>query len=433
MSLFSSMTTAVSGLNAQGRALGAISDNVANSQTVGFKRTDTSFQNHLTQSTAAIHESGAVTAKPNYTNSIQGTIEQTENPLAMAVAGQGFFPVQSSTGEKNGVPAFDAKQFYTRAGDFSLDRNGFMVNSAGYFLQGWQSQANGTIDRTSMAPIRVSQAVFNPVATSKIDLGANLPTDPTTPSTSTQVQVYDALGHEQPVNLNWTRTSADRWTLSIDAPGDIASASRGSVDVVFGATSGNPVSAGTIGNLGGETGSVTPVAFAANGDASLTFTADFGQGPQTLTLDMGTYGVADGITQYAGTDYNVRSLSQNGIPLGSFSSVATRETGDIVVNYDNGQTRLIGKIPVVTFSSPDQLQQADGQAFTRTLESGEARLLDANNNGAGKIVTSSVERSNVDIATEFTKLIVAQRAYSANTRIVTTSDQMLQDTINMAR
>jgi flagellar hook protein FlgE len=129
----------------------------------------------------------------------------------------------------------------------------------------------------------------------------------------------------------------------------------------------------------------------------------------------------------------VRDFAQNGVALGSYSGLSIRTNGDVAVNYDNGQSRVLARVPLVTFKDVDKLQRLDGQAFMRTVESGEASVTDSASNGAGKLVTGSVETSNVDIATEFTKMIVAQRAYSANTKVVTTSDQMLQDTINMAR
>jgi flagellar hook protein FlgE len=152
-----------------------------------------------------------------------------------------------------------------------------------------------------------------------------------------------------------------------------------------------------------------------------------------MSLRLGGFGLPTGLTNHAGTEFGLRDLAQDGVPPGSFSGVAVRENGDVAVNYDNGQTRVVARVPVVAFNDPDKLQRLDGQAFMRTVESGEARVTDAASNGVGKLVTGSIERSNVDIASEFSKLILAQRAYTANTRIVTASDEMLQDTINMRR
>jgi flagellar hook protein FlgE len=293
--------------------------------------------------------------------------------------------------------------------------------------------ASGLPDQTQTVPVQISNTVFNPVPTSAINLSANLPATPTSPTTSTQVMIYDSLGNQQAIDLNWTRNSQDNWTLQIDAPGDIALQNRGSVDLVFGTTSGNPVAAGTIGLLNNQTGSVTPTAFSSGGDSSFTFTADFGAGAQTITLDLGSFGSSNGVTQFAGTDYNIRNATQDGVPPGAYSSLSMKPNGDVVVNYDNGQTKTIARVPLANFRDADKLQREDGQAFTQTLESGTATLNQSNSNGAGQIVTGSLEASNVDIASEFTKLIVAQRAYSANAKIVTTADDMLQETMSMKR
>lgn len=433
MSLFGAMTTAISGLTAQARALGHISDNVANSQTVGYKRVDTNFVSFLTRSTQRLHLPGSVEARPDFTNSVQGTIDQSENPLAMAIAGQGFFAVAQARGFTGGLPTFDERSFYTRAGDFRVDRDGFLVNGQGYYLQGWSVGPGGEPDRTQINPIRISQLVFNPVATTSIDLAANLPADATATPVSAQIQVYDTLGRLRPVNMVWTNLAPNVWELAINAPDDVGSPARGTIEVRFGQAATTPAPDGTIGEFVNGTGSLAGTATIPGEPAAVTFNADFGQGPQTMALNLGTFGQAIGMTQFAGREYSVRNLSQDGVPLGSFAGLSLRENGDLAINYDNGQTRIVVRIPVIAFNDPDRLQRLDGQAFLRTLESGEARISDASANGVGKLVAGSIERSNVDIAAEFSKLIVAQRAYTANTRIVSAADEMLQDTINMRR
>lgn len=430
MSLFGSMTTAITGLNAQARALGHVSDNVANSQTAGFKRTDTNFVSYLTESTQSVHRPGSVVARPDYTNTLAGPIAQSENPLSMAISGQGFFSVSLPTGSANGQVTFDERQFYTRAGDFQLDRDGYMVNGAGYVLQGWATNGAGEPDRTQIQPIRVIELVFNPIATGTIELSANLPAGGTA-AVSTPLNVYDSLGTLQGMTMTWTPNGANTWTLDIAAPG--AGGSLGTIDVQFGQAATPAVADGTIGGFANATGTLSGAAAVVGDPSLLSFTADFGQGPQAMTLNLGAFGAARGVTQYAGDEYEVRNLSQDGVPLGAYSSVGIRENGDVAINYDNGQSRVVARVPITTFNAPDRLQRLDGQAFMRTVESGEARTSDAGSNGAGRLATSSIEGSNVDIASEFSKLIVAQRAYTANTKIVTASDEMLQDTINMRR
>ena len=166
-------------------------------------------------------------------------------------------------------------------------------------------------------------------------------------------------------------------------------------------------------------------------DAS--FTDDFGQGAQTITMNLGTFGLPNGITQYSGTALTLRNITQDGTAPGAYAGIAIANNGNVSVNYTNGQSRVVAQVPLVGFDNPNGLQQVNGQAYAATDLSGIGQATAAGKNGTGLLTVGSTEASNVDIATEFSKLIVAQRAYSANTKIVTTADQMLQDTINMAR
>lgn len=456
MSLFGAIDTAISGLTAQSAAFGNISDNVANSQTTGFKRVDTSFKDYLTSSTAAVNEPGAVVAQPDYVNNVQGTVSQTDNPLAMAISGQGFFAVSQATGQSatsGSTPTFNAEQFYTRNGNFTMNSSGYLVNNVGQYLNGWSVNPNtGAVNENTLAPIQVTQTSYNPVATANVTLSANLPATPasgtatTSSPLSSQITVYDALGTAHTVTLNWTQSAANSWTVQINVPdakanpsltpgtGGIADA--GSADVTFGPSTANSnsVPQGTIGSVTASStdlGTVSTAGYTSGQPATLQFQTDFGSGPQTIQLNMGTYGASSGVTQYAGTTYNLEGITQDGVPPGSFSSVTTQPNGDVVVNYNNGQRRTIAQVPLVTFNAPNALQRQNGQAFTASLTSGTPLANAANTNGAGTIITSSVEGSNVDIATEFSDLIVAQQAYASNAKVVTTGNQMMQATIQM--
>ncbi len=377
MSLFGAMNTAVSGLSAQSSAFGNISDNVANSQTVGYKRVDTSFIDYLTTSTADNNVPGSVVTRPDYVNNVEGTITQTDNPLGLAITGQGFFAVSTQAGTANNLPTFAARQEYTRAGDFQMNKNGYLVNSAGEFLNGWPV-TNGVVNQNTLTPIQVSQSMLNPIPTNNVTLSANLPATPTAgtlPITS-DINVYDQTGTLHVMTLSWTETTANTpndWTVTLTSPDDTKNSTIGTADVQFGATSTNPVSEGTIGKMTG-TGGITPSTYAFNGPATLSFTANFGTAAtpvsQPITINLGTYGGTSGLTQYAGTDYNLRGLTQNGVPPGAFSSVSTATNGDISVNYDNGQSRVIARVPLITFNDPNGLQRQNGQAFTASQDSG---------------------------------------------------------------
>ena len=450
MSLYSSMNTAISGMTAQSRALGHISDNVANSQTVGFKRTDTNFVSLITESNNDIHRPGTVLARPDFTNQIQGNIEQVENPLALAISGDGFFttalPVGTGTDD---ALNFDARNFYTRAGDFNRNDKGYMVNGSGYVLKGWPV-TDGVVDKTRLVPIQIEEDVFTPTPTEELQFVGNLNANGTT-AQSTSIQVIDSLGNARTVTLTFAPTALtgdNTWTLSIVAPDadtytgapvGTPTGTLGSLTLQFGqdpAGTALDQADGTLANFTTPIGSLTGSTVGTGLPANITFTADFGTGNQTFSLNIGNFGSPGGLTQFAkagSSGLSVSSFTQDGIPLGAFSSVSTGKNGDIRINYDNGQNRVIARAPLTLFADPDKLERLDGQAFLRSNESGEARDVEAGEDGSGLLTTRAVERSNVDIASEFSKLILAQRAYSANTKIVTTADELLQETLNMKR
>ncbi len=570
MSLFGAINTAVSGLTAQSTSFGNISEDVANSQTTGFKRVDTTFTDYLTTSTATNNVPGAVVAQPVYVNSVQGTVTQTDNPLGMAIAGQGFFAVSQPTGEVNGVTTFNPQQFYTRVGDFTMNSTGFLVNSAGQYLNAWQvNPTTGIANQNAVVPIQVNQSTYNPVATQNVTLSANLPATPAAGTgtnaspLSSQITVYDSLGTAHSVILNWVQNSTNNWTVKVEIPdakstlgngttpnytfagqatvtfGNVTSAlpPAGTIDSVTpvpaptatlassaqsSGTKSDVFSTGTSDGNGGftytetkddGTGSATgltttnwdiPAGYisstttnvtsgtpsdntttpSANSDGTITFTetvdngtnttvrtvtippngggtlaapvingvtdpeqyvagattqsaaalaltTNFGSGDQTINLNLGTFGGTTGVTQFAGTTYSLLGLTQDGVPPGSFSGVTAQDNGNVIVNYNNGQTRTIAQIPLTTFNAPDALQSQNGQSFTATPSSGSPLTEAVGTNGAGSLVVGSVEGSNVDIATEFTNLIVSQQAYSSNAKVVTTANQMLQATLQM--
>ena len=261
MSLFGAINTAISGLGAQSGAFGNISDNIANSQSTGFKRVDTTFQDYLTTSTAQHNEPGAVVARPDYVNDVQGSISQTDNQLALAITGHGFFAVSQATGQSTSsasTPTFNSQQFYTRDGNFTMNKQGYLVNDAGQYLNGWSvDPTTGVVNQNALDPIQVTQRSYNPVATRNVTLSANLPATPASGSATTasplssQITVYDALGTAHTVALNWTQSSANQWSVQVayTDPATNNLVDAGSADVAFGTTSGNPGPDGTIGSI----------------------------------------------------------------------------------------------------------------------------------------------------------------------------------------
>jgi flagellar hook protein FlgE len=208
------------------------------SQTIGFKRVDTNFQDYITTSTASTNQPGAVAARPDYVNTVEGTITQTDNALDLAIAGQGFFNVSRPVGETNGATVFRNQPEYTRAGDFSLNKDGYLVNGSGDYLNGWIADGTGTLDQTKTAPIQIGQSGYSPQPTKKAVLAANLPASPDGSAIATQIPITDALGRSQVLNLSWTPVagSANTWSVAV-AQGD--GTSLGTATIAFG-PGGNP-------------------------------------------------------------------------------------------------------------------------------------------------------------------------------------------------
>ena len=265
MSIFGSMDTAISGLNAQAAAFSNISDNMANSQTVGFKSVDTSFIDYLTTSTATQNQSGSVATRPDYQNDVQGTIQQSSDPLAMAISGQGFFSVSEQAGvSSTGAPQFSAQQYYTRAGDFTPNSNGYLVNSAGEYLNGWAiDPTTGSVNTGTLVPIQIGQSQSPPVPTTTVSLVANVPAVPSaTSNLSSETDIYDTAGNAHQLQTSWAQTSPDNWTLTLSSPDNVAGGSTtiGSVAVAF-----NPN--GTLASLGSASGALAVTGTATAGPA----------------------------------------------------------------------------------------------------------------------------------------------------------------------
>jgi fagellar hook-basal body proteins len=444
MSLSGAMNTAVTGLDVQSKALGNISDNVANVQTTGYKRIDTSFASLITQATARNHEPGGVLSRPLYMNNVQGTIQSTGTITNLAIAGEGMFAVSEKTGVSTvgGSPTFAADPLYTRAGDFSLDSDGYLVNGSGYYLNGWTvDPTTGIVSKNTTAPIQVTQLKDNPQATTVINFAANLPTQPDTQldvdSVTAGVQmppqavtIYDAQGTAHVMELNWSWNSAtpSTWSLGLTTPdATIASATP--------ATTNNPVPLTfyTTNNTvtGAQAGSIETIDGAAAGgvgaDAAITFNVTYANGDtQAVTLSFGDYGVAQQLTNFTGTDIELNSAQQDGLPPGSFRNLSIGADGMVTLNYDNGNKRTVYQIPVAQFQNYDGLQSEAGNAFSATPDSGAPTLLAAGSNGLGSVQASSVEGSNVDVSSELVKMIQAQSAYAANARVISTANEMMR-------
>ncbi|MGD0151211.1 MAG: flagellar hook-basal body complex protein [Xanthobacteraceae bacterium] len=439
------MTTAVSGLQAQSFALQNISGNIANSQTVGYKETDTAFDALVSQAALGEQTSGGVFATSVASNGVQGTIQNETVATDMAINGQGYFVVTQPTGNSGTAPQFSGVNDYTRRGDFQMDSNGYMVNGAGYYLMGIPvDPATGAPTSSSPQVLQFNNNFLPAQATNSISYAANLPSAPPTgvlnPATFNvnpldaasggtgtvegqdattftnasldggSVTAYDSLGNPVNVQLRWAETASSGGTSSWQLFYQTNSSASGTQ--VAWQNVGTTFTFNSSGQLTSPTSSsLSLTGLAVNGDTVGNVTLNYGSN----------------LTQFASTtgSVQVNSLTQNGFGAGSLQSLSVAQ-GQIVGSFSNGQTVALADVTVATFNGQDSLQSLNGEAFAATPESGNPNF-----SGTGSVVGSSLEASNVDIATQFSQLIVAQQAYSANARVMTTADQMIQSLLTV--
>lgn len=460
MDVFSALQTAVSGLKAQSFSLSNISGNIANSQTTGYKRIDTSFVDMLIDGDAKSQTAGSVGAFSELTNSIQGNKVSTGVSTNMAIDGQGFFAVRKKTTDAGGGEGFTAGNLYTRRGDFAPDKDGYLVNTAGAYLVGASldpvtGQTNGT------GPIKISNAVIPAKPTTTITYSANLPKSPaTTNAASTQgllsafsdgtdarvtptngattgsvsqtnaqsfidnsiagpaLTVYTASGAPVSVQSRWAKVAAADTAAGTSDTWNLFTADKTSVNdnQASWTNIGQAFTFSPSGQMTTPTGKTVPIS---------NLTVD-GVNVGEVTLDL-----SGGLTQYAAASGTVTTndLKQNGYASGTLNSVEVGENGIISGKYSNGSVIGLARVEVAQFVNPDGLKPDSLGNYQQTVASGEpiVGLKDST------VVGANVEQSNTDIAAEFSKMIVTQQAYSANTRVMSTAQTMISDLLNVIR
>lgn len=430
--MLTALYSAISGLSANGIALSVIGDNVANMNTVGFKESRVAFGDVLSQTITGIAGNSQVgrgvmisAVTPLFT---QGSFETSASALDMAIDGEGFFIVSDGTG-----------RFYTRAGQFTLDKNGKIVNPDGYVLQGYLADASGNVTGTiGDIVISTQQAAANPTSqvnfTINLDARESVPSaaftldgngdgtnnDPANYNFSTQLTVYDSQGNAREITAYFVKTATNAWTVHYvhedpASPGGLVEA--GTQDLTFG--------------LNGE---LTD----DNSSTAISFT--FGGGilaPQNIFFNYGT-GTAeggtglDGTSQYA-SEFTVTNLTQNGYASGALKNINIEQNGIITGIFTNGQTRVIGRIAIAKFAAPTELTKTGRNLYGESYSSGQPIIGGAASGGLGRVLSNTLEISNVDLAEEFIKMISAQRGFQANSRIITTTDDLLQELVNLKR
>jgi flagellar hook protein FlgE len=465
MGIFNALNTSVGGLQAQSYALQNISGNIANSQTIGYKGINTSFVDLLGDAASVSRQTaGGVSAYAQATVSTQGTIGASTVATNMAINGDGFFSVQKQTGTTDNQPIFSGVTNYTRRGDFQINANGNLVNGAGYFLMGTAVDPKTGNPLGSVPSVLQFKNNFVPAQkTTTISYAANLPTTPTTNAKATAtagtitaagglnvadftvnptvagtgtvvandvdtfqkqsvsggaVTGYDSTGAPVNLQLRWAKTDTtalgtghtDTWNLFYQS--NPAATGTG----VAWTNAGTNFTFDTAGKLTNPSTASVSLANVTVGNATLgTVALNFGSG---------------GLTQYSSTNgtATVNSISQNGYSAGQLQSVAVSDSGLVVGTFSNGQNISLAAVTLSHFNGTNYLQGLEGGAYAATELSGIAI-----SGAAGQIKGSSTEGSNADIADEFTKLIVTQQAYSANTKVITTANSMVQDLLNVLR
>lgn len=410
-----SMSSALSGLRNHQVMLDVVGNDIANVSTVGFKSSSVVFQDVLTQTLNGASAPGATTGGTNpaqiglgsrlsatVQSFTQGAIQRTGRTTDIAIQGDGFFVVNN--GNEN---------LYTRAGSFMLDANGNLTTPDGSMVQGWQADGAGVINTNAgVTPIEIRVGeLLPPTQTSNVDLGGNLSAEAAIGTATTlTVSAYDDQGVAIPLNLTFTKSAANQWTVT--------------------GTAGTPAAAIAL----------TDNVLTFDGTGELTVPADrniniaggvIPNMPAALTLDLGGATQPGRITQYAGGT-TASITNQNGSPAGTLQSFNVGQDGTIVGAYSNGKTRSIGQVALAVFTNPGGLERVAG-VWRETPNSGLAQIGTPGGGGRGLMSSGTLEMSNVDLAEEFTRLIIAQRGFQGNARVVTTADEILQEVVNLRR
>jgi flagellar hook protein FlgE len=413
----STFSIALSGLKAQSQAINTTGNNLANMNTDGFKGSAVNFKDLFSEflGVSSGFQTGLGVSPPVSSQLFtQGAIQSSLSGLAAAVQGDGFFVVKSPANQ----------QLFTRDGNFQLDDTGVLRTQSGETVQGWLADPSGAIT-TSGVPGDIALpagAILPPVATQSFSMSANLDASAAVNTTFSQpLTVVDSLGNTHDLTVNFKKTAINTWSYDVTIPGE---------DLATG-TPGTPVSLltapgvltfntdGTMSNAGGTAPAAASVSGLADGAAGLSMNWNLFD-----TSGNGT------ITQY-GQPSSLASSKQDGTQAAQLTSVSIENGGKIVATFSNGQQRVQAQLALASIQNPTSLQNAGNNNFATTSETANPAIGIPQTADRGQILGGALEGSNVDMATEFTNLIVYQSAYQANSRVISTADQMNQDLFNV--
>lgn len=415
-----SLLTAVSALRSHQTYLDVIGNNIANVNTSGFKASRVDFQDLLSQTLrggTAPDPAGIGGTNPmqvgmgmalRAVESIhtQGDLQPTGKDTDVAIEGEGFFVLSDGR-----------RQLFTRDGSFNVSADGSLVNAAGLRVQGWAADAQGNINTgLAIANITIPQTTIGGTQSTQIKMSGNLDSGTATGGTaSVTMTVYDSLGIGHNVTLTFTKTGANAWSWAASTTeAGVTVAGNGTLTFTATGSSGEDPAAAL---------PAAPTAFTPNVTLTLTNGAT---SPQTVRLDMRA------LTQVAQSSA-VNVASNNGRGAGQLLSITIDSLGRVIGAYSNGQTQALAQLALARFLNPAGLNKAGGSAYTESLASGAAVIGTAGTGGRGTVASGVLEGSNVNLAEQFTRMILAERGFQANARVITTSDEVLQDLINLKR
>jgi flagellar hook protein FlgE len=410
-----SMSTALSGMRNHQVMLDVVSNDIANVSTVGFKSSSVVFSDVLTQTIQGASQPGNNVGGTNpaqiglgsrvagtVQSFTQGAIQRTGRSTDLAIQGDGFFVVQTPTEVQ-----------YTRGGALTLDAAGNLSTAEGYLVQGWQADVTGAINTNApIGPVQIRVGdLLNPNQSQDVRLGGNLSAEvPIGYATTITLTGYDEQGTTTPINLTYTKSAANQWTVT---------GTYGPTATAF---------------------AITDNVLTFNGSGELTAPADRNMNiaagvipgyPDPMVLDLGGAGAPGRVTQFAGAT-TVSVTDQDGSAAGTLQAFNISQDGVVVGSYSNGRSKAIGQVALAVFTNPQGLERVAG-AWRQSANSGLAQVGIAGAGGRGLLSSGTLEMSNVDLAEEFTRLIVAQRGFQGNARVITTSDEVLQEVVNLRR
>ena len=471
MSISSAILAGVTGLTTNSSSLAAISDNISNSNTVGYKQVAVNFSSMVNSGSSSDYSAGGVTGVTQQFVSQQGALTAAASPTSLAIQGDGFFVTTAQAVSTSGD-----QRFFTRAGDFTADQNGYLVNSAGLYLQGWPADSTGTVtpntaNLNDLAPVNILQVANTASPTTNGSVQANLDADqtinaavtagnyladldPSAPGTSVSMTQYandpttgvkpdfsitipvsDSKGGQRNLVVDLLKSATpNQWYAEVraDPPGDVDTDPALTPGLIeSGVVAFNPD--GTLDSANttlasniiiGASSATTPAA--GSGEAAVQWDTALGVSGQTIALNLNSVSQLSAVSAVA-------NVTTNGTAFGSISGVSITSKGIVTAIYNNGTKRTLAQVAIATFPDPNALTPASGNAYTASVNSGSFTLKPPGAAGAGTVSPSSVEASTVDLSSEFTDLITTQQAYSASSKIITTADQMMQTLLSMTQ